>query len=83
MSFLRLIEKNGGTVNPVLIGAALSIAMKVVDLRTLTQNITNAMCFLIFRRAILLDNSTSWADYEGKLLVAEAEVLQHIDFNVF
>jgi hypothetical protein len=57
--------------------------MKVVDLRTLTQNITNAMCFLIFRRAILLDNSTSWADYEGKLLVAEAEVLQHIDFNVF
>lgn len=82
LSFLRLIEKNGCTANPMIVGATLSIALKVVDLRTFTQDITNAMCFLIFRRTIS-PNNTSQVDYERKLLLAEAEVLRHIGFNVF
>ena len=81
--FLRIIEMNGTSADQAIIGATLSISLKVVHPRTLTQHIPDELCFLLFRRAVDSDMHVKKADDMHKLLTAEVEVLKYIDSNIF
>lgn len=82
LSFLKSCENEGKAVSKVLIGGALSLALKVVDLRSDTARMGPEIRFLIFGRVISPPKGSQTEDHRS-LFEAEKEILKRIDYQLF
>ncbi len=83
LSFLKSCENVGKAVSPVLIGGALSLALKVVDLRSDTARIEAEIRFLISGRVFSPPNASNQTEDDRRLFEAEKEILRQIDYRLF